>query len=423
MKKFDITRFCSKDNIRPTYMGVCYRDGHMMASESHMLAYVTADYPQENEGKVLNPYSGRVIEGTFPKAEAVIENARKNTIRIKLDVARLKEACGLCVKGAFEWVSFSFPDESGEPVRVGVKADYLKTVIHGLEAFGITEARFDATSPKKKAILFESPGASFLLMPIMLGKDYIDIDGTISMSESTRRDLESMRAAAEKAAAESPETAGEVRKVKAAAKRAATYSALLEKAAAGVWVSEVSEPVKAEATPAEVVAEPVAEVPASGAAAPEAVPDPVKVEPEAMAARRKHARGYEARNGRDLMELDAIAAAAGRFGVFVRKPGNTIFKAEFKDATGLDCVAWLKATMKNEEAGIRDCAAAGAAYDGPDIQIREERRGVVYERIFMAASEPSARPGTRRRGLWGRVRGWIARVAAFAGVVTMVSMD
>ncbi len=384
MKRFDIARFCANDEIRPALNGVCYRGGRMMASDGHMAAYVAADYGQEKEGKIINPYGGHVIEGGFPDLEKIIAKARENTVSVKLDIAQLKKACGLCVKGAFEWVAFSFTDEAGEPVRVGVKADFLKVVIHGLEAFGITWARFDAGSPQRKAILFESPDASFVLMPVMLGDDFIDMDGSISMGKATRDNLKAMRMAAEHVAAEVAETAGAIRKAKAAAKRAAAYGGLLDKAAAGVWTSEAPavEPVKA--------------------------------------AGRKHARGYEARNGRKLMELEAIAAADGRFGLFIRKPGNAIYKAEFKDAAGRDCVEWLAVALKNEEARRTDFAAAGAIYAGPDIQIREERRGVVYERVF-TASEPQARPGAGRRGLWGLFRGWVTRVAAFAGVVSLVS--
>lgn len=237
---FDIKTFCGVDKLRPVFSYICYRNGHMLASDGHMAAYVAADYAPEYEGKNINPYSGEEGNGkSFPNLEGIIEGARKdNTIRVKLDIERLKAACKLCAKGVLEWVSVSFPAANGEIVRVGMRKNALMTIVHALEAFGIDEALIYADDPTRRVVMFDCPAASFVLMPVRFDDNYIDMDGTISAGKAVRDKIRMGIGAAEAAAAKVPENESELRKVKAAQKRAETYRELLAMIEAGKWTGE-----------------------------------------------------------------------------------------------------------------------------------------------------------------------------------------
>lgn len=220
---FDIKTFCGVDKLRPIFSYICYRNGHMLASDGHMAAYVAADYAPEYEGKNINPNSGEEGNGkSFPNLEGIIEGARKdNTIRVKL-----------------EWVSVSFPAANGEIVRVGMRKNALMTIVHALEAFGIDEALIYADDPTRRVVMFDCPAASFVLMPVRFDDNYIDMDGTISAGKAVRDKIRMGIGAAEAAAAKVPENESELRKVKAAQKRAETYRELLAMIEAGKWTGE-----------------------------------------------------------------------------------------------------------------------------------------------------------------------------------------
>ncbi len=252
---FDITKFCERENTsRPIFTGVCYRDGYMLASDSHMVAYVAAEYPAEYEGKTLNPYCGREIQGKYPDAESIIAAARaENTVTVKLDLARLKAACELC-KAVAGSVTLSFTAEGGETIRAGMNPRLLPTIIYGLETFGIGEARLHARLPERRAILFEGTGVAFLLMPTMFGS-FIDMDGTISLMAGRRDLIEYQITKAATVANQPPTTKAEVRKVRKAAKEAAMLRDLLAKADVGRWTDEEPAEVQTEAqTPEETEA-------------------------------------------------------------------------------------------------------------------------------------------------------------------------
>lgn len=73
-KKASISDFVSTDKNRLFMNGIFYEKGFAVATDSRMLIKLKKDYPSEWEGKIIDPNTGKEIEGQFPSYEKVFPN-------------------------------------------------------------------------------------------------------------------------------------------------------------------------------------------------------------------------------------------------------------------------------------------------------------------------------------------------------------
>lgn len=73
-KKASISDFVSTDKNRLFINGIFYEKGFAVATDSRMLIKLKKDYPSEWEGKIIDPNTGKEIEGQFPSYEKVFPN-------------------------------------------------------------------------------------------------------------------------------------------------------------------------------------------------------------------------------------------------------------------------------------------------------------------------------------------------------------
>lgn len=73
-KKASISDFVSTDKNRLFMNGIFYEKGFAVATDGRMLIKLKKDYPSEWEGKIIDPNTGKEIEGQFPSYEKVFPN-------------------------------------------------------------------------------------------------------------------------------------------------------------------------------------------------------------------------------------------------------------------------------------------------------------------------------------------------------------
>ena len=73
-KKASVSDFVSTDKTRYFMTGIFYEKGFAIATDGRMLIKLKKDYPAEWEGKIIDPNTLKVIEGTFPAYEKVFPN-------------------------------------------------------------------------------------------------------------------------------------------------------------------------------------------------------------------------------------------------------------------------------------------------------------------------------------------------------------
>ena len=73
-KKASVSDFVCTDKNRYFMTGIFYEKGFAIATDGRMLIKLKKDYPAEWEGKIIDPNTLKVIEGTFPAYEKVFPN-------------------------------------------------------------------------------------------------------------------------------------------------------------------------------------------------------------------------------------------------------------------------------------------------------------------------------------------------------------
>lgn len=356
-KKFDIAKFCGKDKMKPIFGGVHYENGRACASDAGVLAYVHTRYNQTNEGKTIHP-NGYEIQGKYPNVSGLVESVSKqNTVCVKLDLALLVTACSWCKKDLFTIVSIPVPMPDGKIIKVGFDFKRLFLIVDACITFGIREARFSPVYTERKAMILSNAYADFLIMPVMREGDEISLDGTISLTIQRRSELAELAGVYERTA-----EASEGRKSQAAAKTAEYIRNLLEKADEGRWMDPA-----ALYGPNEVAA---------------------RNQPE-RAERPEAGRGDGKPEISPLGDIEKDSAKA--YGVFVRKPGESLYKVIFSGLTGAKAVEFYYILTRSEMWISEDYAKAGAAYDPKAYQIRKAGRGVVSEWILKPVAEQGKR--------------------------------
>ena len=73
-KKASVSDFASTDKTRAFMNGIFYEKGFAIATDGRMLIKLKRDYPADWEGKIIDPNTGKKIEGQFPAYEKVFPN-------------------------------------------------------------------------------------------------------------------------------------------------------------------------------------------------------------------------------------------------------------------------------------------------------------------------------------------------------------
>ena len=88
--KFNIFNHCvKKDFSRPYINGVFHDKGQRVATDTHQIAVIKCDYPQEYEGKIIDK-EGKEIDAKFPNYEDVLPKLSSELTEISLNIDEIK---------------------------------------------------------------------------------------------------------------------------------------------------------------------------------------------------------------------------------------------------------------------------------------------------------------------------------------------
>lgn len=198
-KKASVSDFVCTDGSRYLMTGIFYEKGFAIATDGRMFIKLKKDYPAEWEGKIVDPNTLKVIEGTFPAYEKVFPNKDRlvdRTSRLAHISNYLSEATAAIaisektkrteriVPVMFEntfvnprqlQLALSFARDKGFN-KVFQEDNYKKEVI---------EYENNPEIPLSKTIEFDAPdGSSILIMPVREPEGaYIDKDGILKNYE------------------------------------------------------------------------------------------------------------------------------------------------------------------------------------------------------------------------------------------------
>lgn len=114
----------SKENIRPTLMGVFFDKDCCVATDTHVL--VVYHYTKaKHAGKILS-VNGEVISGQFPNYKRVFPSKEKlNHFRPRIDLVQLQKACSWFTRQP------GFTDKDMVVIRgKGLSIKYLATLLN-----------------------------------------------------------------------------------------------------------------------------------------------------------------------------------------------------------------------------------------------------------------------------------------------------
>jgi len=179
-KKDSISEVASKDDMRPHLQGV-YMDSdkaRMVATNGEVLVII--DDKSIKKTELVDPKTGKQIDGKFPDITNVIpENSPiKRTIKVK-DV--LPQLNGLVGTSRF------FDRPIVARIKIGnwdyyFNPEYLQKVFTILAENGISDAELNLSTPNRALVINTDKGITGLVMPIMVGEGYLD--GTKIIYES-----------------------------------------------------------------------------------------------------------------------------------------------------------------------------------------------------------------------------------------------
>ncbi len=158
----------SKENIRPTLMGVFFDKDCCVATDTHVL--VVYHYTKaKHAGKILS-VNGEVISGQFPNYKRVFPSKEKlNHFRPRIDLVQLQKACSWFTRQP------GFTDKDMVVIRgKGLSIKYLATL---LNLFALTPEIKSAEmfqTPEGNAAVIKSKSLEALLMPMTADETKID---------------------------------------------------------------------------------------------------------------------------------------------------------------------------------------------------------------------------------------------------------
>lgn len=158
----------SKENIRPTLMGVFFDKDCCVATDTHVL--VVYHYTKaKHAGKILS-VNGEVISGQFPNYKRVFPSKEKlNHFRPRIDLVQLQKACSWFTRQP------GFTDKDMVVIRgKGLSIKYLATL---LNLFALTPEIKSAEmfqTPEGNAAVIKSKSLEALLMPMTVDETKID---------------------------------------------------------------------------------------------------------------------------------------------------------------------------------------------------------------------------------------------------------
>ena len=158
----------SKENIRPTLMGVFFDKDCCVATDTHVL--VVYHYTKaKHAGKILS-VNGEVISGQFPNYKRVFPSKEKlNHFRPRIDLVQLQKACSWFTRQP------GFTDNDMVVIRgKGLSIKYLATL---LNLFALTPEIKSAEmfqTPEGNAAVIKSKSLEALLMPMTVDETKID---------------------------------------------------------------------------------------------------------------------------------------------------------------------------------------------------------------------------------------------------------
>ena len=158
----------SKENIRPTLLGVFFDKDCCVATDTHVL--VVYHYTKaKHAGKILS-VNGEVISGQFPNYKRVFPSKEKlNHFRPRIDLVQLQKACSWFTRQP------GFTDKDMVVIRgKGLSIKYLATL---LNLFALTPEIKSAEmfqTPEGNAAVIKSKSLEALLMPMTVDETKID---------------------------------------------------------------------------------------------------------------------------------------------------------------------------------------------------------------------------------------------------------
>lgn len=161
--KANISDFLSENNMRPAQTGIYRAGGYEYATNGYILAKIKASYATDQEGKIISPKTGQVINEKYPNANGVIESALDGAVSVEYDIDDIiayAQAAAEIKKGVKNGSSKIF-------IFVGDAAfdsDYLLTAAKFAKKNGLTKIE-----RKKKVsgpMVFSGNAGEVLIMPI-----------------------------------------------------------------------------------------------------------------------------------------------------------------------------------------------------------------------------------------------------------------
>lgn len=158
----------SKENIRPTLMGVFFDKDCCVATDTHVL--VVYHYTKaKHAGKILS-VNGEVISGQFPNYKRVFPSKEKlNHFRPRIDLVQLQKACSWFTRQP------GFTDKDMVVIRgKGLSIKYLATLLNLFALTPEIESAEMFQTPEGNAAVIKSKSLEALLMPMTVDETKID---------------------------------------------------------------------------------------------------------------------------------------------------------------------------------------------------------------------------------------------------------
>lgn len=154
--------FISTDTSRPAMTGIYHSGGFEYATDSHILVKIKANYPAEQEGKIISPKTGLEITGKFPNADKVIKGAYEDARPVEANLDDI--------------IAYA---QAAEEIKKGLKKDTKINIGVGNKVFDSAKLLVAAKMAKKhgltsiltkdkhySAMMFSGKDGEIMIMPI-----------------------------------------------------------------------------------------------------------------------------------------------------------------------------------------------------------------------------------------------------------------
>ena len=165
--KFDLYKLVANDQIRPVMCGVFHDEGYKVASDSHILAAVKEDYPEELEHHILDK-AGENIDGKYPKWQQIFPTDKG--VPVKIETAKV-----------YELMKQVNADKKTGANRKGYvkvqetffKVEIMKKLCTFMDAYGTNELWLAKEQADRRAAGVYAPdGSKALIMPTVFATSY-----------------------------------------------------------------------------------------------------------------------------------------------------------------------------------------------------------------------------------------------------------